>query len=285
MDAGSFLEIAYYLSILTFYLGVLIYALPIPITGLKRWGPRLISDAFFVASLTFGFYAITNAATYIAQTLGADWVKYFGFLNAQLLSQLSIIFGLSSLTKLVPPKLAPILSKLISSIIGKLMWSVYATLFMYILGFVIYKDYALFASLGIALMAIPFRIARGAGAFLLSFALVFFVALPLYPDFFGMIVVPPKPNIKMFETPTPHSALSGNPVLSLSLPFKGPNIIREQIPVPVNQPPDWFTKLLSTIARLIYAILLASILYTTILLSISIGLARVLGGFGRLRVI
>ncbi len=285
MSLGDFLELAYYLSILTFYLGVLIYALPIPITGLKRWGPRLISDAFFVASLTFGFYAILNAANYIAQVLGSDWVRYFGFLNAQLTAQLSMIFGLSALTKFVPPKFAPIISKLISSLVGKLMWAVYATMFMYIIGFVIYKDYTLFASLGIALMAIPFRIARGAGAFLLAFSLVFFVALPLYPAFFSMIVVPPKPNVEIYEPyqqGVRHYEHS-SPILDLAIPHPLRTMLRMQIPV--SQPPNGFTKLLSTIARVVYAVLLASVLYLTLLLSISVGLARALGGFGRLRVL
>jgi len=49
-------------------------------------------------------------------------------------------------------------------------------------------SYWILASLGLALMAVPFRIARGAGAFLLSFSLVFYIGLPLYPQFVSLML-------------------------------------------------------------------------------------------------
>ncbi|NPA97311.1 MAG: hypothetical protein GXO32_06895 [Crenarchaeota archaeon] len=280
MDLASLLQISLYLSMLTFYLGVLIYALPIPITGLKKWGPRLISDAFYVAALSLAFYTILNAASYIASALGANWIAYYGFITGQLTGQLSMIFGLTSITKLVNPRFAPIVSKIVSTLVGKLMVAVYVTTFMYVLGLVIQKSYAALAALGIALMAIPFRIARGAGAFLLSFALVFYVALPLYPHFFSFIILPPQNNgVQMLETVT---------YIGHSIPLQsstGSNLVEMQIPVAPGNPPDPIYKIISFIARLVYAVVIGAALYLTLLISISVGLARALGGFGRLRVI
>jgi hypothetical protein len=42
---GDLFEIALKLALLTFYLGALVYALPIPVRGLKRWGGVLIRDS------------------------------------------------------------------------------------------------------------------------------------------------------------------------------------------------------------------------------------------------
>jgi len=44
---GDLFEIALKLALLTFYLGALVYALPIPVRGLKRWGGVLIRDSLF----------------------------------------------------------------------------------------------------------------------------------------------------------------------------------------------------------------------------------------------
>ena len=281
MNLADLLQLSLYLSMLTFYLGVLIYALPIPITGLKRWGPRLIADAFYVASLSLAFYTILNAATVIASTLGASWTSYYGFITGQLTGQLSMIFGLTSLTKLVNPKFAPIVSKIVSSLVGKLMIAVSVTTFMYILGLVIQKSYAALAALGIALMAIPFRIARGAGAFLLAFSLVFYVALPLYPHFFSFIVLPPQSNgVQMLEPVAINTDHVGS-----TLPKPSTSKIELQIPISPNRPPDPIYEIVSFIARLVYAVVIGAVLYLTLLISITVGFARALGGFGKLRVI
>ncbi len=282
MNISDLLEISFYLSILTFYLGTLVYALPIPITGLKRWGPRLISDAFYVASLTLMFYTILNAAKYIANVLGANWLSFYGFLTGQIAGQLSLVFGLTTLTKFVNPKLAPIVSKIVSSLVSKLLTSIYITSFLYVLGLVIQKSYAALAALGIVLMSVPFRIARGAGAFLLAFSLVFYVALPLYPQFFSYIVIPPSNEVKVFTY---------NPIMMT----KGIDTytyidsidvgIWMQIPVSPSSPPDIISKAISFIARLVYAVIIAAALYLTMLISMTVGLARALGGFSRLRVI
>jgi len=62
---------------------------------------------------------------------------------------------------------------------------------MYTLALFIKYGYYLIASLGVSLMAIPFRIARGAGALLFAFSLVFYVGLPLYPWFYSTFVAAP----------------------------------------------------------------------------------------------
>ena len=55
MFIDTVLNAAFALSVLTYYLGVLIYAIPIPWYGIKRWAPLLIFDGLLAASLTLFF--------------------------------------------------------------------------------------------------------------------------------------------------------------------------------------------------------------------------------------
>jgi len=185
-----FLLIAYYLALLSFYLGVLIYSLPIPITGLKRWGPRLLSDAFFVATLVVGFDLIIEFANYLLQLLGASWPIFTATIAMAAGSELFLLSILSEISSFIY-KAMPTIASLINILSSKIVYSLYILLFMYTLALFIKYGHYLIASLGVALMAIPFRIARGAGALLFAFSLVFYVGLPLYPWFYSTFVAAP----------------------------------------------------------------------------------------------
>lgn len=185
----SLLVIAFYLTILTFYLGVLIYALPIPIAGLKRWGPRLINDAFFIAILTSSIELIITFADYLRSILGGDWVNFIYSIKGLLYIRSLTIIILGSISSTIS-RILPGFSRVMSVGLNILSASLYALTLIYFLSLVIRYGVSTIASLGITLMAIPFRIARNAGAFLLSFALVFHVALPLYPQFLTLLSAP-----------------------------------------------------------------------------------------------
>jgi hypothetical protein len=191
------LLIAFYLAILTFYLGVLIYALPIPLSGLKRWGPRLINDAFFIAALTSSIKLIIDFTDYIRSVLGGDWDNFFFLVKGVMIFRSLFILALSS-TIASATKILPGFSRVVSPYLNILTTSLYFLTLMYFLGVVVYYGVATLSSLGVTLMAIPFRIARNAGAFLLSFALVLYVALPLYPHFLSLLVLPlPRTSLNL----------------------------------------------------------------------------------------
>ncbi len=183
------LLVAYYLSILSFYLGVLIYALPIPLTGLKRWGPRLITDAFFIASLSLSIDVIINMATFIQQMLGGNWNIFIDMVRSNIALRTIMIIGLDSLASYIRLVL-PGLARIIRMSVDVLSLSLYALIAIYVLSIFIYRNLWVLASLGIALMSIPFRIARSGGAFLLSFALIFYIGLPLYYSFISLLLIP-----------------------------------------------------------------------------------------------
>jgi len=183
------LLIAYYLSILNFYLGVLIYALPIPLTGLKRWAPKLIIDAFFIASLALSIDVIINVAKFIQYMLGGNWSIFIDTVRSNIALRSIIIIGLDSLASYIRLVL-PGIARIIRMSVNVLSISLYALIAIYVLSIFIYKSLWLLTSLGIAFMSIPFRIARNGGAFLLSFALVFYIGLPLYYSFLSMLFSP-----------------------------------------------------------------------------------------------
>jgi len=179
------LIVAYYLSILTFYLGALIYLLPIPLTGLKRWGPRLISDSLFILVLSISIGTIFSFADFLRAVLGGDWQHFLQFLKG-LIVQNTFTLVILSQAQYILSKFG--LSKVLGVITQTISYSLYVLLMFYILALVIKSVYGVMASLGIALMAIPFRIARTAGAFLLAFSIVFYIALPLYPGFVDLLL-------------------------------------------------------------------------------------------------
>jgi len=183
------LLIAFYLTILTFYLGTLIYALPIPVTGLKRWGPRLLNDAFFIAILISSIEIILGFVDYLRQILGGDWSTYLGFVKGMIVFRSTAIMIMSALASTLS-KIIPGIARIITIGINMVSASLYALMLLYFLGLVIFYGMASLVSLGVALMAVPFRISRAAGAFLVSFALVFYLALPLYPQFLLFIASP-----------------------------------------------------------------------------------------------
>lgn len=179
------LIVAYYLSILTFYLGALMYLLPIPLTGLKRWGPRLISDALFILALSISIGSIFSFADFLRTTLGGDWQHFLSFLKGLVIQNTFTLIVLSQ-AQYILSKFG--LSKVLGIITQTISYSLYVLLMFYILALIIRSAYGVIASLGIALMAIPFRIARSAGAFLLALSIVFYIALPLYPGFVDLLL-------------------------------------------------------------------------------------------------
>ncbi|RLG87540.1 MAG: hypothetical protein DRO39_00100 [Thermoprotei archaeon] len=180
MPGIPYLVIAYYLAILSFYIGVLILALPIPFTGVKKWGPRLMSDGILVMVLALTFRVIMSAASYIQHLLGADWGSFMSF-------QQNLVLLLGYTAAAIMAIATVFNANFLAPIAWKFSAMVTANALLLFVALVIKYNYQIIASLGIALMSIPFRIARGVGATMLAVALVFFIALPLYPSYLSTI--------------------------------------------------------------------------------------------------
>jgi hypothetical protein len=193
-DEVDYLILAYRLSVLTFYLGVLIYAMPIPWSGLKRWAPRLIWDAILSATLILASDIILEAVDRLTLLMGGSW----DYLNTWITSGAAEFISMKTLAALIQSLPDPIGVlggiKLLVKPVDRL-----ATSALYFIGVIaglayLVKNYgALISALGLVLYAIPFRISRSAGAWLFSFTIIFTVGLQVLPVFVSSLAGPPQP--------------------------------------------------------------------------------------------
>jgi len=191
-DALGFALLAFKLSVLSFYLGVLIYALPIPWAPLKRWAPRLIGEGILGAALSLGFAVFIYGTFRLGLMLGASWDSFLVWV----LEQIGLIMAIQGAIKalllaynklagvgLIFPKLlaaAEFLDKTIPVILGVLMLMASFTYILLVAG-------GKLLGLGLALYTAPFGVTRAVGSWLIAFYIVFMIGLPLYPLFLGLI--------------------------------------------------------------------------------------------------
>ena len=167
---------------LTYILGALIYALPIPLRRLKNWAPKLMGDGVYIVFWSFAYNSVILLANTVESSFNVSWTEYFNFIQEVQGYFISALVGLEGANAISTINLAPV------STISILFLAV-ATLFTAILivSIIVYQYWSFLSVLGIVLMAVPFRISRSAGATLLSFSLVFYFGLPPMIDFMKLL--------------------------------------------------------------------------------------------------
>ncbi len=193
MGQVDFLILAYRLALLTFYLGVLVYALPIPYSGLKRWAPVLIADSIISAILALSLYYIFDYLDELVQLIGGSWTFFYTWMG----SVISVLTALKSIViaLYMAPDPLGIISGLKSIIapFDKLVTSaLYLQAFIFGIAYLVKEYGKLLAVIGVALYAVPFRIARNSGAWLIAFSLVFHGGLQALPVFVSTLQ--PQPS-------------------------------------------------------------------------------------------
>ncbi len=193
MFIDTVLNVAFALSVLTYYLGVLIYAIPIPWYGVKKWAPLLIFDGLLAASLTLFFNNIIIIIDYIYKILGADWKTFdltMGSLWALLL--VFIIFIEVSLTLMtkIPYVKTYVFTSILFTIKGFLSYALLIITLIMTLSIIVRYTATKMVALSILFYSVPFRITRVAGASLLAFTIVFYIGLPLMPNFMMFMALP-----------------------------------------------------------------------------------------------
>ncbi len=193
MFIDTILNAAFALSVLTYYLGVLVYAIPIPWYGIKRWAPLLIFDGLLAASLTLFFNNIIIIIDYVYKILGADW-KTFDLTMGSLWSLLIvfIIFievSLTLMTKLPYIKMY-MFTSILFTIRSFLSYALLIITLIITLSIIVRYTATKMIALSILFYSVPFRITRVAGASLLAFTIVFYIGLPLMPNFMMFMALP-----------------------------------------------------------------------------------------------
>ena len=186
----QFLILAYSLAILTYYLGVLIYALPIPWWGIKKWAPTLIYDALAASILIFMFSSIIEVVNYLGSILNVDWQLYFEWITGRIAILGSFISTLMTFSMMLSSAGMKALSTAsLGPIISLATYTLIVLEILFILGLIFQQFFAKILVIGVLLYSVPFRVTRGAGASLIAMSIMFSLALPLLPAFAEAFVV------------------------------------------------------------------------------------------------
>ncbi|GAB6148501.1 hypothetical protein [Stetteria hydrogenophila] len=195
MAAGVYdvLSIAYYLALLTFSTGVLIYALPLPWRSVKSWAPRLIGDSIYAVALISTYLVILKFTDYLLGLLGGSWDTFWSWVS-------SAVGFITALKTLVVTILAAARALQASWVVSSITWPIdrVANLVLVTaatlsgLGWLVSNYRDILIALGIVLLSLPLRIGRWAGAWLIAFAIVFYIGLPLLPAFSAWLAQPPS---------------------------------------------------------------------------------------------
>ncbi|MFP3204301.1 MAG: DNA import protein CedA [Metallosphaera yellowstonensis] len=189
MNAFEVLSISQDLAALTYFLGTLFMALPIPLYGVKKWGPKMISDGIYSTILVNLYETILYLVSVIGNQLGTNWPSYMNWLYELLANELSIftvVRGILTIIGFTP------LSVPFSLVLTFLSGFITITGTLIVISQLIYNNVGLLIALGVLMLSLPFRIGRAVGGGLMGFAIVFYVGLPLLPAFlstFGVNVI------------------------------------------------------------------------------------------------
>ncbi|AWR97309.1 hypothetical protein DFR86_06915 [Acidianus sulfidivorans JP7] len=186
INIGEVLLISSSLASLTYVIGALIMALPIPLYGVKKWGTRLITDGIY-ATIWTDIYGLTMyIIQYINNLLGASWSYYYQWIYAVLVEEVDLyavirtayVFASVSQDPAITVFLAPL-----SFIFSFLTGLITTTETLLVISNVVYEYTPIFVALGILFLSMPFRIGRNIGSSLIAFGIVFYSALPYLPNF------------------------------------------------------------------------------------------------------
>ena len=196
----GFLNIAGALGGLTYTLGALIYALPVPFRKLKEWGPTMIKDGVYAMFWVAFYSVIVSLASSFFSSL---WDSYLTWLYQMTFELVFFDTALSGLSRALPvikslsvtisfPKSFPRTPSVNSGTLlslGSSFLSNGASLFTVLLALslIVLENWELFLAIGVMLVSTPFRIGRSAGATLIAFSIVFYVGLPLLPVFVSSV--------------------------------------------------------------------------------------------------
>jgi len=179
----DYLVIAYNLALLSYSLGVLLLASPIPSKSVKSWGSKLISDSLMTAILISSITLIQGIGAYILKVLNVSWEEFFTWLYVRTLTLVSFYTVLTQVTSYLKHVELSFLTSPIGYVASLISLSFTSLRTIYVLSNVIYAFKDKLAVLGVLLYSLPFRVGKGVGSFFIAASIVMFVGFPLMPHF------------------------------------------------------------------------------------------------------
>ncbi|MCS7106954.1 MAG: hypothetical protein NZ902_02485 [Acidilobaceae archaeon] len=193
MDPAEVYLLALKLSLLTFYLGVLIYSLPLPLRSVKRWGPELIVDSLFAFTIVVAHGALFIASERLAVALGGSKALFADWFSGAMLMAVGVK-TLVNVVDMLPSKIviSPALQAIAIPFDRMATLAIAFLTTLSAIAVLVFEYGTKLLLLGVVLYAIPFKVAKNAGAWLISFILVFTVGLQVLPLFLLSISSPPE---------------------------------------------------------------------------------------------
>ena len=183
MTNADVLLLAMDLAILTYVIGVLIMALPIPYAGFKRWGVRLIADGISAAVLISIFSIIITLGDLLLGNLNVSWPSFHSWLAARTAVLVAVFTALTYLTSALKATPYAFITSPINIALTYVSLALSSLKVIYFLSSLVSNLRNELAALGILLYSIPFRVGRSVGAFLIAASIVMYVGFPLMPAF------------------------------------------------------------------------------------------------------
>ncbi len=196
------LVIAFYLSALTYYIGTLLYMIPLPFYGVKKWAPTLMVDGVFSAVLVFAYTILLWIIDFLGGLLGVNWAMFYAWIGLKLgiVMTLITVLRIATSSSVLTGNIRIAAEGLVSPLLSSLTYVAITLITIMIIALVITSYGARLLALGILLHSIPFRLARAGGAMMISVVLVFSVGLPLMPSYVELISQPlTVPNTLVLE--------------------------------------------------------------------------------------
>lgn len=193
---GYLFYVALKLALLTFYIGVLIYALPLPFGGVKRWAGTLVRDSMFSFAIALSLTALMQFSDSIARLLGGSWAYFDEWLYSGLSILVSLKVAVTSISGALSysPALAS-LKAIIGPLNDVLTADILFMITLVVLEFMVRNAGPLVALLGLVMFSLPFRLGREAGAWFIAFVLTFNVGLQVLPSFVSYVAESQPVNI------------------------------------------------------------------------------------------
>ena len=184
LDNSELLVLALALAFLGYNIGAMLLMMPIPFSGLKKWGPTLMKDSIYAMVLVASLGIILGAVSYLQKTLNSDWSS----LSVWIAERTAFLLGWKASLTAISAAISKLAGSVIfHSILEPLVKAVnYALTTLYSImsiGIIVKSYYAKLIILGILLMSVPFRLTRTVGSYFIAFAIVFFIGLPFLPTF------------------------------------------------------------------------------------------------------
>ncbi len=177
------LVLASSLALLSYVIGIIVYALPVPYRPIKKLGMTLIIDAIAAMILITIYNVFIYLGNFILNLLNLTWSDFYNWLVGRTAALVSVFAGISYLMSMMKLSQYSFLTSPLNLVLTYISLALSALKVVYFLSTLIFKFRKELLLLGVLLYSLPFRIGKGVGAFLIACSLILFVGFPLMPAF------------------------------------------------------------------------------------------------------